>query len=88
MTELSDCSHVLARLHEFHDHEISDAEAAEIRAHLLACEPCLDRYDLEEALRVLIRRCCASERAPESLRTRVRASFGQTTVVITESTQG
>lgn len=87
MTELHqthDCADVLDRVYRFHDRELSEAEADAIREHLMACEPCLDRYDVEHALRILIRRCCAAERAPETLRLRVRAQFTTTTVIVTE----
>jgi len=70
-----ECTHVLSRVYAFHDHAISEAEAAEIRDHLLACEPCLDRYDVEQAMRLLIRRCCGAERAPETLRVRIRTQI-------------
>ncbi len=79
-----DCGDVLRHLYAFHDHELSDAEADEIREHLLACEPCLDRFQVEEAMRVLIRRCCSAEKASEELRTRVRATWTRT-VIITET---
>ncbi|MEA4944119.1 MAG: mycothiol system anti-sigma-R factor [Propionicimonas sp.] len=78
-----ECSHVLEQVYEFHDHELSEAEAEDIRAHLMACEPCLDRYDVEQAMRELIRRSCAAERASESLRMRVKATFTRT-VIVTE----
>lgn len=84
MTEPEDCSQVLARVHEFHDHALSEDEADEIRAHLIACEPCLDRYDVEEAMRLLIRRCCSSERAPETLKLRVRAQISSRTVIVVD----
>ena len=58
-----------------------DAEADEIRQHLLACEPCLDRYDVEEALRLLIRRCCSGQSAPEGLRLRIRTTITRTVIV-------
>ncbi len=84
MHELHDCSDVLRNLYTFHDHELSDVEADEIREHLLACEPCLDRFQVEEAMRVLIRRCCSAERASDELRLRVRATWTRT-VIITET---
>lgn len=80
-----DCSDVLRKLYAFHDHELNDAEADEIREHLLACEPCLDRFQVEEAMRVLIRRCCSGEKASDELRMRVRASWTRT-VIVTETT--
>ncbi len=82
--DLSDCRAVLAHLYEFHDSELSPAEADEIREHLLACEPCLDHYQVEDAWRLLIRRCCAGEKAPDGLRLRVRATYTRT-VIVTET---
>ena len=78
------CDHILKRLYAFHDQELTEAEANEIREHLLACEPCLDRYDVEQALRMLIRRCCSGQSAPESLRLRIRTTITRT-VIITDS---
>ena len=83
--DFEDCTEVLRSLYAFHDHELTDAEADEIRAHLLACEPCLDHYQVENALRLLIRRCCSEEKAPETLRMRVRATWTKT-VIVTEAT--
>jgi len=82
--DFEDCTDVLGSLYAFHDKALSEAEADEIRQHLMACEPCLDRYQVEDAMRLLIRRSCA-EKAPEQLRMRVRATYTHT-VVITETT--
>ncbi|MGC4153849.1 MAG: mycothiol system anti-sigma-R factor [Propionicimonas sp.] len=75
------CDHILERLYAFHDQELTEAEADEIREHLLACEPCLDRYDVEQALRMLIRRCCSGQAAPESLRLRIRTTITRTVII-------
>jgi hypothetical protein len=40
---------------------------------------------MEDALRLLIRRCCSAEKAPDALRLRVRATWTKT-VIITETT--
>ena len=82
--DFEDCTDVLRSLYAFHDNELSVAQADEIRQHLMACEPCLDHFQVEDALRVLIRRCCADEKAPEGLRMRVRATYSRT-VIITDS---
>ena len=79
-----ECSRMVDRLYEFHDHALSAEEADEIRAHLLACEPCLDRYQAEDVMRMVIRRCCTGERAPDALRLRVQASFTRTVIVTTD----
>lgn len=80
--ELHDCSEVLEQLYAFHDNELTEDEADHIREHLMACEPCLDSFQVEEAMRVLIRKCCNSEAiASEELRVRVRATISRTIVV-------
>lgn len=82
--EFEDCTEVIRHLYAFHDHELTSAEADQIREHLLACEPCLDHYEVEDAMRLLVKRCCSAEKAPESLRMRVRATYSRT-VIITET---
>lgn len=71
MSDRDDCVNALARLYEFLDHEVTEAEADEIRLHLDACEPCLDCFGVEEAVRSIVKRSCTGQRAPESLRLRV-----------------
>ena len=80
-----DCSAALARLYEFLDHELAEADADTIRAHLAACEPCLDRFDAEEHIRGLVKRCCTSARAPEALRVRVTEVTTMTVIVRKDS---
>ena len=75
LDDFDDCLGALARVYAFHDGELSEAEMDEIIRHLADCEPCLDRYEVEQALRMLIRRGCSCERAPEALRLRVHQSF-------------
>jgi len=65
------CELVVHRMHQFLDNELDEATVDDIRAHLAACEPCLHRYDVEQAVRTLLRKCCTSEVAPASLRTRI-----------------
>jgi anti-sigma factor (TIGR02949 family) len=65
------CALVAERMHEFLDNELDEASGDDIRAHLAACEPCLHRFDVEQAVRTLVRRCCTGEVAPASLRTRI-----------------
>ncbi len=42
--DFEDCTDVLRSLYAFHDNELTQAEADDIREHLMACEPCLDHY--------------------------------------------
>ena len=76
-----ECAVALERLYEFLDHELADADADAVRAHLEACEPCLDAYDVEEHVRALVRRCCTGPRAPERLRVRVTQVTTTTTII-------
>jgi len=78
------CSHILDRVYQFHDQALSEDEATEIRRHLMACEPCLDHYDVEQAMRLLIRRCFHTEPAPDALRLKIQAAYART-VTITEA---
>jgi len=71
----AECDHVLARVHEFLDHEVDTATGDEIRAHLTECEPCLDRFDVEQAVKSLVKRCCGGEKAPDRLRVSIMSSI-------------
>lgn len=83
--ELVDCSQVLAQVYSFLDGELADVEADRIRVHLAACDHCLDHVDVEQAMRALVRRCCAGERAPESLRLRVVTTLSSTSDGVTRT---
>lgn len=65
------CAEVLERVSVFIDHELDNASAQTVREHLAACEPCLDQFDVAEAVKQLVRRCCSGEQAPSALRLRV-----------------
>ncbi|NYI69743.1 anti-sigma factor (TIGR02949 family) [Naumannella cuiyingiana] len=68
-----DCAEALRRMQEFLDTELDGASVDAIRAHLEACEPCLENFDTEDALKRLVHRCCGASgiSAPESLRVRI-----------------
>ena len=66
----SECAKALERMFFFIDHELAEADVAEIQQHLDDCRPCLLKYDLERTVKALVARSC-SEHAPESLRERV-----------------
>ncbi len=70
-----DCEHVLERIYQFLDHEIDTASGDAIRAHLAACEPCLDKFDVEQAVKSLVSRCCGGDTAPSQLRNKVLAQL-------------
>ena len=66
-----DCEHVLERVYEFLDNEIDAASSDAIRRHLAMCEKCLDQFDVEEAVKSMVHRCCGGEVAPSHLRMKI-----------------
>jgi mycothiol system anti-sigma-R factor len=48
---MRDCEDVLKELFNFIDNEMDGTSAAEIKAHLDLCRPCLDRVEFEKVLR-------------------------------------
>ena len=74
----AECEHVLARVHEFLDHEVDHATGDEIRAHLSDCEPCMDRFDVEQAVKAVVKRCCGNDKAPAHLRVSIMSSISVT----------
>ncbi len=69
----ADCSEVLHRVYEYLDGEMTVDDTVKIRHHLDECGPCLQAYDLDQALKALVKRSCACEQAPTELRTQIMA---------------
>ena len=76
-----DCSEVLERIFVFIDNELPNADSFEIQHHLEECGPCLQKYDLERTVKLLVQRSC-SEHAPETLRDKVLLRIRQVQVEI------
>ena len=66
-----DCEHVLEQVYQFIDHELDTASSDAIRQHLVACEPCLEHFDVEQAVKSLVSKCCGGDTAPHHLRDKV-----------------
>jgi mycothiol system anti-sigma-R factor len=66
----AECAQALARVYEYLDGEMSPSDLDRIREHLDDCGPCLRQYDLDIALKALVRRSCR-ESAPADLRERI-----------------
>jgi mycothiol system anti-sigma-R factor len=52
-----------------------------LRKHLEECPPCFRLYGLEERIKGLIATKCRGEKAPESLRERLRVEISRTTII-------
>ncbi len=82
----ADCADFLERIVYFIDNELDDADCAAVQVHLDACNPCLEKYDLQRTVKAIVARSC-SEVAPQELRDRVlfRIREVQVQVQITET---
>ena len=65
-----DCREAIQIVYHYLDGELTDDRRREIQHHLDDCLPCLEAYDFEAELRILIQRKCRDE-VPESLRVRI-----------------
>jgi len=74
-TSFDDCEHVLERVYQFLDNEIDAATGDAIRQHLAMCEPCLERFDVEEAIKSLVHRRCGGDVAPTYLRAKIMSQL-------------
>ena len=80
----ADCADFLERIVYFLDNELDEADCSEVRLHLDACNPCLERYDLQRTVKAVVARSC-SEAAPEELRQKVLFRIREVQIRITEA---
>ncbi|MDQ1437339.1 MAG: hypothetical protein QOK43_968 [Acidimicrobiaceae bacterium] len=67
---MGDCDDAVHRLYHFLDGELDDRKRADIKRHLDECNPCLEAFDFEAELRVVIAQRCR-EQVPDRLRERI-----------------
>jgi mycothiol system anti-sigma-R factor len=67
----ADCAEALAEIYTFLDGELTDAKRALIGAHLEGCNPCIEAFDFEAELRMVISAKARSDEVPELLRVRI-----------------
>ena len=79
-----DCADFLERIVYLLDNELDEAECALVRMHLEECSPCLETYDLQRTVKAVVARSC-SEKAPDTLKERVRVRIREIQVRIQES---
>lgn len=79
----AECNDYVLRIFEYLDNELDDEGRARLKAHLDECPPCVDEYQLDALLKALVRRSCACEQAPDTLRAQIltRISTVQVTTV-------
>jgi mycothiol system anti-sigma-R factor len=65
-----DCEQALRTLYTFLDGELTRERRVAIQQHLDKCSPCLEAFDFEAELKIVVARCCRDQ-VPEHLRQRV-----------------
>jgi mycothiol system anti-sigma-R factor len=70
MHDKRECSEAVEVLYHYMDGQLTEERRILIRRHLDDCPPCLDAFDFEAELRVIVAHKCR-ERVPEELRWRV-----------------
>lgn len=68
------CNEALQELYTFLDGALTAERREKIRVHLDDCNPCLEMYDFEAELRIVISKKCREE-VPQSLKDRIRAQL-------------
>ncbi len=75
-TEPGECQEALDTLYHFLDGELTDQRRVLIRDHLDRCSSCLEAFDFEAELKIVIARRCR-EAVPATLRDRVAAALAE-----------
>jgi len=70
------CDDALRTLYTFLDGELTPERRQAIQRHLAECSPCLQAFDWEAELKVVVARCC-KDQVPESLRQRIADVLSQ-----------
>jgi mycothiol system anti-sigma-R factor len=77
----AECADVIAEVWTLLDGECTAEKKAKLRQHLEDCPPCFQFYGLEERIKGLIATRCSGEKAPDSLRERLRFEISRTTII-------
>ena len=70
------CKEAIQTLYNFLDGELTDRRRYEIQLHLEECAPCLESFDFEAELKLVIARKCRDQ-VPSNLRDRVHEALLQ-----------
>ncbi|GAB48440.1 mycothiol system anti-sigma-R factor [Mobilicoccus pelagius] len=80
-THPTDCSEVRLRVFEYIDAEMDAGDCERLKTHLDECGACMSEYERDLVLKALVRRSCACQPAPRTLRMQIMAritTFGLT----------
>jgi len=80
----TECREALERLYVYLDGELTDTRRDAIRSHLEDCSPCLEVFDFEAELKMVVARHCR-DRVPDRLRERVAFAIAEASGDSTET---
>ena len=66
-----ECSEALLRVFEYLDGEMTAEDVSRVRAHLDACAECFRQYDLDQMVKMVVKRSCGPRPAPTQLRSSI-----------------
>ncbi len=69
------CDQILTEVYLYLDLECSDDRRTLIQTHLDQCRDCLRQFGIEHEVKLLVARCCGSDRAPQEFRERLRSKI-------------
>jgi mycothiol system anti-sigma-R factor len=72
------CDDALNELYTFLDGELTSEVRGQIQQHLDDCNPCIEAYDFEAELRIVISQKCR-DTVPEDLRSRIKDAISKDT---------
>jgi mycothiol system anti-sigma-R factor len=81
--EHESCADFLDRIVYMLDNELDDSEVVAVRLHLDECGPCLEKYDVQRTIKMIVARSC-TESAPAELRERVKVRLREVQIQISE----
>lgn len=70
--KMDECVRALARVHDFLNNELLEADADLIRHHLHACERCMENFEIESTITEMIQRSQPPLAAPSTLTARIQ----------------
>ncbi|MCD6162558.1 MAG: zf-HC2 domain-containing protein [candidate division Zixibacteria bacterium] len=67
------CEDVLRMLYEYIDKQLDKVSSFQIEEHIKLCKYCRKHHDFEIALQKMVERSCFKKKAPDVLKTKIKA---------------
>jgi mycothiol system anti-sigma-R factor len=77
----AECAELIAEVWTLLDGECTPETRQKLKQHMDECPPCLRLFGIEEQFKALFATKCSGEKAPESLRERLRVEIRRTTII-------